>query len=66
MHLPHPKLQALSHTYEWKGILWHAQNHSMVESHHSYDAKLIIKCKRYACTFRVAEPSALTSMESHQ
>lgn len=26
MHLPHQKLQALFHNYEWKGILWHAQN----------------------------------------
>lgn len=63
MHRPHQNLQALFHNYEWKGILWHAQNCRMVESHHSYDAKLVIKCKRYACTFRLAEPSALTSVE---
>lgn len=64
IHLPHQNLQALFPSYEWKGILWHAQNCSTVESHHSYDTKLI-KCKRYACKFRVAELSALTSTENH-
>lgn len=39
------KLQELSHSCERKEIAWHAQDCSMVEPHHSYDAELIVKGK---------------------